>query len=118
MVPRQRQKEISSHQYQHERSTNRKQSMESSINLTPISYIHQVFELLNIVFIYFKNDIVLKYTKTRQQTKCSIHKSSDSKQLFPSINMNTIRILLILHQCKSRLESGLKVCVCCEMRKQ
>lgn len=65
---------------------------------------------------YFKNDIVLKYTKTRQQAKCTIHKSSDSKQLFSSINMNAIRILLILHQCESRSQSGLKVCVYCEMK--
>lgn len=111
MGPRERQKEIRAHQYQHVRNINRKQSVESSIISTPVSYIHQVFELLNILFMYFKNDIILKYTKTRQQTKCSIYKSSDSKQLFSSININTIRILLVLHQCKSRLESGLKVCV-------
>lgn len=64
MGRRERQKEIRAHQYEHERSIDRKQSVESSVNSTPVSYVHQIFELLNILFMYFKNDIVLKYTKT------------------------------------------------------
>lgn len=66
---------------------------------------------------HFKNKIVLKYTETRQQTKYSIHKGSDSdsKQLFSSMDVNTTLILLNLRQCKSRSESGLKVYIYWEL---